>query len=102
MLGSAWEGANPAYLRAYDGEVALTEAEFGFHDDRFVAAQAEGRLFVLDHSGLEDTPTTASFGFDRFISGSVGLFVRTLSGPLMPVAIRTAPGRDLVRPGNRG
>lgn len=93
-------GCNPAYLRRYDGEIATDG--LAIQGDDWASAQSQGRLYVLDHSSLQGTPTQPSFGFERYVSGATGLFLRTLAGPLMPVAIRPAPGASVVQPGQAG
>ncbi|MCB9679505.1 MAG: hypothetical protein H6737_30650 [Alphaproteobacteria bacterium] len=99
----AWQriaGANPAYLRRYDGQIPLDGIDVGAGDTAS-KAEAEGRLYVLDHSSLEGTPTRPSFGFERYVAGAVGLFVRTPAGPLMPAAIRVRSDLPVVQPGDQ-
>ncbi len=99
----AWQrvgGCNPLYLKAFEGDPAfpVTQAHFvaamaaqGVSGDTLAAARDEGRLFWLDYRGLDAIPTQPSFGFERYLSGPMALFVRTPDGPLAPVAIQCRP-----------
>lgn len=97
----AWQrlgGCNPAQIRGLvelDPRFPVTEAHFraAIADDADSLARAldERRLFLLDSSFLAGAPTRPSHGFARYVDGPLALFVRTLAGPLAPVAIQCTP-----------
>jgi arachidonate 15-lipoxygenase len=100
----AWQrlaGCFPAALRRLaepDPRFPVTEAHFAAAiddaDDSLERAMAEGRLYLLDHTALHGLPTRPSFGFDRWLYGPLALFVRTLGGPFLPVAVQCGPTPD--------
>jgi len=108
----AWQrlgGTSPVALRwVSPGSWAALRERFPLTPERFsrarpgddlARAEAEGRLFVVDYSILDDIEAGASFGWRKWLCAPIALFALTVDRrKLMPVAIQCGQKPDATTP----
>lgn len=93
----AWQrlaGCNATHLRRQrdaDPRFPVTDAHLRAavgDGDSLARARAEGRLYLLDLSGLAGVPMGMTHDVQRYCDAPLALFVRALDGAFRPVAIQ--------------